>query len=469
MSSRPSFLRPLSAVTALSLLAPGLVLPPDAAGQAQRSRTESIRVMDSIANSPVLEKRVAGIAVAVVHGPDTLLLKSYGKGDLEWDVPLTTDAVFEIGSVTKQFTAAAILRLRDEGRIDLDADITTYLPDYPAQGHRIPVRRLLDHTSGIKGYTEMESFGEIATRDLPQDSLVARFAAEPFDFAPGEALIYNNSAYFLLGRIIEKVSGMSYEDYVEKNLFAPLGMTRSSYCSNSEVVPRRAHGYNLTPGGLVRAPYLNHKWPYAAGSLCSTTGDLITWLRKLHGGQVLPAASYRDMITPGRLSDGTPVRYAMGLSVTPDPRGRPAIHHGGGIFGFVSETRYYPAEDLYVVVLVNTTGNLSPAAIANELVDVILPRPPVTTRPFEGDPAPLVGTYTGPARGRPLTVTVTATANGLTIGPEGGNPAPLVWVEGWTFRLGGQIVTFERAGAAGPATVVRMDSGGGLYVLERTN
>ncbi len=227
MSSRPSFLRPLSAVTALSLLAPGLVLPPDAAGQAQRSRTESIRVMDSIANSPVLEKRVAGIAVAVVHGPDTLLLKSYGKGDLEWDVPLTTDAVFEIGSVTKQFTAAAILRLRDEGRIDLDADITTYLPDYPTQGHRIPVRRLLDHTSGIKGYTEMESFGEIATRDLPQDSLVARFAAEPFDFAPGEALIYNNSAYFLLGRIIEKVSGMSYEDYVEKNLFAPLDMTRA--------------------------------------------------------------------------------------------------------------------------------------------------------------------------------------------------------------------------------------------------
>ncbi|MCI0432500.1 MAG: beta-lactamase family protein [Gemmatimonadetes bacterium] len=434
---------------------------------AQRSRAESIARMDSIAASPVVEGRVAGIAVAVVRGADTLLLKSYGKGDLEWDVPLTNDAVFEIGSVTKQFTAAAILELRDEGKLDLDADITTYLPDYRAQGHRIPVRRLLDHTSGIKGYTEMESFGEITTRNLPRDTLVRRFAAEPFDFAPGEMLIYNNSAYFLLGLIIEKVSGMAYDDYIEKELFVKLGMTRSSYCSNSEVVPRRAHGYNLTPRGLVRAPYLDHTWPFSAGSLCSTTGDLITWLRALHGGKVLPPASYQEMITPGRLNDGTRVRYAMGLAITPDPRGRPAIHHGGGIFGFVSDTRYYPDEDLYVVVLVNTTGNLSPAAIATEMVDVILPPPQLTNRPLEGDVAQLVGRYAGPARGDSLTVTVTASGNGLSMAPNEGRAQPLVWVEGWTFRLGGQIVTFERTGDAGPATVVRLDSGGAHYVLRR--
>jgi CubicO group peptidase (beta-lactamase class C family) len=434
---------------------------------AQRSRAESIRLMDSIAESPLVEGRVAGLAVAVIRGADTLLWKSYGKADLEWNVPLTPDAVFEIGSVTKQFTAAAVLQLRDEGKLDLDADITTYLPDYPTQGHRIPLRRLLDHTSGIKGYTELPWIRDLRTRELPRDSLVARVAVQPFDFAPGEALIYNNSAYFLLGLIIEKVSGTTYEDYVEQKLFSRLGMSRSSYCSNSEVVPRRAHGYQLDDGSLVRAQYTSHTWPYAAGSLCSTTGDLITWLRALHGGKVLPAASYQEMITPGRLNDGTPVRYAMGLARNPDIRGRAMIHHGGAISGFVSDTRYYPELDLYVVMLVNTTGNLNPSALATEMVDALLPSPPLARRSFEGDGAPLVGPYSGPARGRALTVKVSLTGNGLALATGDGRPAPLAWLEGWRFQLGSQLVTFERPGAAGPAVLVRMDAGSGHYVLRR--
>ncbi|HUF13156.1 MAG TPA: serine hydrolase domain-containing protein, partial [Longimicrobiales bacterium] len=423
---------------------------------------------DSIAESPLIEGRVAGIAVAVVRGADTLLMKSYGKGDLEWNAPLTDDAVFEIGSVTKQFTAAAILQLRDEGKIDLDADMAQYLPDFDTQDRRIPVRRLLDHTSGIRGITEMEEFASIVMESLPRDTLLDLVAAKPFDFEPGEALIYNNSAYILLGHIIEKVTGTSYEDYVEQQLFAPLGMHRSSYCSNTDVVPRRAHGYSLTPQGLVRASYNNHTWPFSAGSLCSTTGDLITWLRKLHGGEVLPEASYRDMITPGTLNDGTAVRYAMGVGVSPDPRGRASIGHGGGISGFVSDTRYYPEEDLYVVVLVNTTGNLSPAAIALEMVDVLLPPQPMARRAFEGDVAPLVGEYTGPTRGRISTATVTATANGLALSMNGGNAAPLSWVDDWTFSAGTRIVTFEREGNSGPATFVRIDGGGSHYVMRRT-
>jgi CubicO group peptidase (beta-lactamase class C family) len=434
---------------------------------AQMTRLEQVRVLDSIAKSPVLENRVAGIGVAVVHGADTLLLNGYGRADVEWDVAMPVDAVFEIGSVTKQFTAAAVLQLRDEGKLDLDADLTTYLPGYPTQGHRVPVRRLLDHTSGIRGYTEMKAFDELRTRNLPRDSLVARIAAEPFDFAPGEALIYNNSAYFLLGLIIERVSGMSYEKYIEEKLFARLGMHRSSYCSNSAVVARRAHGYQLTNEGLARAPYLDHTWPYAAGSLCSTTGDLVTWLRALHGGRVLADASYREMITPRPLADGTVVRYAMGLARTPDSRGRPAIHHGGGIFGFVSDTRYYPDDDLYVVVLVNTTGNLSATALSTELVDVILPRPPVVMRSFKGDVASLVGTFTGAARGGPMSFRVTATGNGLAAAINDGRATPLNWIEGWTFTVGGQVVTFQRSGDNGPATVVRLDSGGGHYVLRR--
>lgn len=456
----------LSVARTLAVLACGAGVALPAAG-AQPTRAEQVRLIDSIAESPVKERRVAGLAVAVVRGADTLLLKGYGKADLAWNVPMPADAIFEIGSVTKQFTAAAILQLRDQGKLDLDADITTYLPGYPTKGHRIPVRRLLDHTSGIKGYTEMPAFRDLATRDLPPDTLVSLFAAEPFDFTPGDALIYNNSAYFLLGRIIEKVSGKTYEDYVEQELFAKHGMTSSSYCSNADVTPRKAEGYNLTSNGLAQAPYLDHTWPYSAGSLCSTAGDLVTWLRALHHGKVLPKASYTEMITPGRLNDGTPVRYAMGLSRTPDARGRDAIHHGGGIFGFVSETRYYPAEDLYVVVLVNTTGNLSPAALAGEMVDIILPPKPVAQRPFTGDASALAGTYTGPGRGRPMTVTVAAAESGVTASINDGRPMPLRWVEGWTFAAGGQQAIFQRAGETGPATILRLDSGGGHLVLRR--
>jgi CubicO group peptidase (beta-lactamase class C family) len=452
--------RPVVAVLALASAA--------ASAAGQTSRAEQIATMDSIAESPLVERRVAGLAVAVVRGADTLLMKSYGMADLDWQIPMPMDAVFEIGSVTKQFTAAAILKLRDKGKLDLDADLSRYLPDFDTQGHRIPVRRLLDHTSGMKGATEMASFRTITTQDLPRDTLLDLIAAEPFDFAPGEALIYNNSAYILLGHIIEKVSGMSYEDYVERELFAKLGMTRSSYCSNSDVVPRKARGYRLTQAGLTQGSYTNHLWPYSAGSLCSTVGDLVTWLRALHRGRVLPEASYREMITPATLNDGTPVRYAMGLGLL-DPRGRPAIGHGGAIgSGFVSHTMYYPDEDLVVVMLVNTAGNLSPGALATEMVDVLLPRPATERKRFTGDAAPLVGSYSGPARGRPLTLTVTVSGTGLAVVAEGDRPAPLSWIDDWTFRRGAtQIITFERAGSAGTATIMRVDDIGSHYVLRR--
>lgn len=449
-------------------LAMSAVVVAQTPASAQPSRAQQVAIMDSIAESPVIEGRVAGLAVAVIRGSDTLLMQGYGMADVEWQVPMTVDAVFEIGSITKQFTAAAVLKLRDEGKLDLDADLSQYLPEFDTQGHRIPVRRLLDHTSGMKGATEMASFGTINTHDLPRDTLLDLIAVEPFDFPPGEALIYNNSAYILLGHIIEKVSGQSYEEYVETELFGKLDMARSSYCSNTDVVPRKARGYRLTPEGLIQGSYTNHLWPYSAGSLCSTVGDLVTWLRALHGGQVLPDSSYQEMITPGTLNDGTQVRYAMGLT-TLDPRGRPALGHGGGIgSGFVTHTMYYPAEALMVVMLVNTAGNLSPAALSTELVDVLLPPQRPELRRFTGDAAPLVGTYAGPARGREMTLTVTPSGAGIAVSADGGEPAPLSWVEGWTFQRGStQIITFERQGADGPATVLRLDGGGSHYVLRR--
>jgi CubicO group peptidase (beta-lactamase class C family) len=452
---------------ALALLSFLLGLPVPAV-RAQSSRTDLIARLDSLAGAPVREGRAVGISVAVVRGTDTLLLRGYGKADIELDVNTPDRAVYEIGSVTKQFTAAAILQLRDEGKLDLDADVTTYLPDYPTAGHRLPLRRLLDHTSGIKGMTEIPAFRELRIRRLPRDSGVAMIAAQPFEFAPGEAMIYNNSAYFLLGLIIEKVSGMSYEDYVEKRLFAPTGMKDSRYCSNTEVVDRRAHGYQRAGQGWRRADYIDHTWPFAAGSLCSTAGDLITWLSALHGGKVLPERSYGEMIAPARLNDGTQLRYGMGLSLGTDPRGARMIGHGGGIPGFTSEARWYPDAQLAVVVLMNSAGPVSPSALASELAGQIITPVPRVARAFTGDASPLVGRYTGPSRGREMTVEVSRPAQGgVTVSVNGDQTRALDWVDGWTFRSADVILVFERRDASGPATVLRFDTGGGHYVLRR--
>ena len=266
--------RAAAAGLALAAVGPGVALgsaaavglPAGLAGQAW-DRARIAAAVDSIVADALAGGRAAGMTVAVVRGRDTLVLKPYGRADLELDVPTPERAVYEIGSVTKQFTAAAILQLQEQGKLSLDDELGKYLPDFPTRGHRVTLRRLLDHTAGIKGYTELPEFRGLAMRKLPRDSLVALIAAQPFDFAPGEAMVYSNSGYFLLGLVIEKVSGLSYEEYVRRHLFEPAGMHDSRYCSERAIIPRRAHGYDMGPAGLLLKEYLDHTWPYAAGSL----------------------------------------------------------------------------------------------------------------------------------------------------------------------------------------------------------
>ena len=439
--------------------------------QSAPSRDALIRKLDSLAGAPVAEGRAVGIAVAIVKGNDTLLMKGYGKADAEWNVAMPADAMFEIGSVTKQFTAAAILQLRDEGKLSLDDDITKWLPTFDTKGNKIPLRRLLDHTSGIKGITEIPEFGALAERHLPKDSALALIQRYPFDFPTGEAMIYNNSAFIMLGHVIEKASGMTYEDYVEKKIFAPLGMARSSYCNSNEVVTGRAHGYQFIPPPqrvagqppMRRADMNVHIWPYSAGSLCSTAGDLVTWVKALHGGKVLSPKSYTEMTTPSKLNDGTPIRYNMGLSNGTDIRGLREIGHGGAIDGFVSQTTWYPDAQMAVVVLINSAGPVSPSALGSELAGAILPTQPPTPKTYAGDAAQFVGKYSGPSRGRAMTVDVTKGSDGTLMLSVNGTPArPLSWVQGTTFRPQGtnSYLTFKSG-------VLQFDQGGGFYILKR--
>ncbi len=433
---------------------------------AQASRAAIVSRLDSVAGSAVAANRAIGLVAAVVKGTDTLLLEGYGKADVEWDIAMPVDAMFEIGSIAKQFTAAAVLQLRDAGKLSLDDDITKWLPDFDTRGKRVPLRRLLDHTSGIHGITEMPEFRHLAINPhFPRDSGYALITRYPFQFEPGTAHIYNNSAFWLLGLVIEKASGMTYENYVEQRIFAPLGMTRSMYCHSSESVPRRAHGYAIQNGVVRRAAMNVHTWPFSAGSICSTAGDLVKWLAALHGGKVLSPASYTEMTTPAKLADGTPLRYGMGIEVGRNFGGQMVIGHGGTIEGFRSEASWYPEAKMAVVVLMNTVGGVNPAGIATDLGAEVLPWKGPTFRKFVGDPAPLLGTYRGPSRGREMVVEVTNTPEGLAFSVNGSPPRALPYLRDLTWQGGPAVLEFRRAREGGPATELRFDGGGGAYYI----
>ena len=457
----------LTTVAGALVVAAGLL--PSAAGQSTQSGATSAAsaAIDAIMKKPIKAGTVAGASIAVTQRGENIASKSYGLADLELDVPMPADASFEIGSVTKQFTAASILLLAERGKLSVDDDITKHLPQYPTHGQQITIRHLLTHTSGIKGYTELPEFGDLMKLTKPRDTLVALFGEKPLDFPPGQALVYNNSAYFLLGLIIEKVSGQPYGDFVKANLFDKAGMSGSYYCSESAVHHHHAHGYDTSNGTLVLKGFISHTWPYAAGSLCSTASDLSAWLAALHGGRLLSAESYKTMTTPTSLADGTKARYGFGVGVA-QLGGRAAIFHGGGINGFLSEVEYFPESGLSIVVLLNTAGPVGPSDLALEIADAVLGTAPDQTMTFSGDLTSFAGTFEGVGRGRPTTVTIAVEAGALTMKGAGPPTAPaqtLTYRGGDTFGVKNTLVSFEREGER--VTRLRLDSVFGHYPLKR--
>ena len=369
--------------------------------------------IDSLFKSSLDSAKIAGGAILVHQKGKTLLKKSYGQASLELEVPMPENAHFEIGSVTKQFTAVAILKLIEAEKLSLEDDFTEYLK-FDTKGRKITIDQLLNHTSGIASYTEIEEFGSLVPQELPRDSLLRILETKDFLFEPGEALIYNNSAYFFLGLIIEKVSGKTYEEYLKEVIFDPLGMENTYYCSTRKVIKNKAYGYDYSPEGLLQKQYLSHNWPYAAGSLCSTTEDLLIWMMAIHGGKLLSEKRYQQLITPKTLNDGTPVRYAMGLSNSIN-YGNQEISHGGGIPGFLSETKYFPEADLHLISLVNTTGPHGGSFFVDKVMWRLLEKQEYESIALDFDPKEIEGTYSGQTRGRMQSVEVKAITDAITI------------------------------------------------------
>lgn len=436
------------------------------AASSNATREALVKTIDSIVSAPITAGKVVGASIAVVKGTDTIAVQGFGRANYELNVPTPARATYEIGSVTKQFTAAAIMQLVEQGKLSLDDDVNKYVK-FDLQGHKVSIRQLLNHTSGIKGYTEIPEFATIAARRLSPDTLLRIVEKKPFDFNPGEEEIYNNTAFFLAGLVIEKVSGMSYADYVQKNLFDKAGMKDAHYCSETKIHMGKVTGYDSDSAGPTLKGPISHVWPYAAGSLCSSAIDLVAWNEALHQkGLILGPQAYQEFITPGQLNDSTRLGYAKGLAVYPRV-GHRALHHGGGINGFLSENIYFPDDSLSVVVLFNTAGPGSPDEAAEAIAEAVLGKAPDASQKVTGSIARYAGTYTGHGRGRPTEVTISV--RGDTLMAKGGAPDDsahaLIYIGDNTFaRDYTHYVFLERNGAV---SGLRLDAGYGNYRLTK--
>jgi CubicO group peptidase (beta-lactamase class C family) len=293
-----------------------------------------------------------GAAVLVARGDTVLFRAARGEADVEKDVPLRPDSLFRIGSVSKQFSAAGVLKLVEAGKVKLEDPVSKFVPDYP-KGDRITVLQLLNHTSGVKSYTGLPGYmdGPIR-RDLTTAQIIEAFKDEPPDFEPGEGWAYNNSGYILVGAVIEAASGKPWHAYLDEVLFKPLGMTHTGYGHDPKFAALHVRGYTYDAGKVAPCRELSMTQPHAAGALISNVDDLLKWNRALHEGRVLAPATYSQMVTPVGKAAESRASYGFGL-FTDRLRNRDTLQHGGGIFGFVSALTYIQGPDVTVVVLEN--------------------------------------------------------------------------------------------------------------------
>jgi CubicO group peptidase (beta-lactamase class C family) len=300
--------------------------------------------------------------VLVSQDGETLFAKGYGLANAEHQVANTTRTKFRLGSITKQFTAMAILILQERGRLKLEDPVGKYIDGAPKAWEGVTIHHLLTHTGGVPSYTDDPDYRKKMMMPETVKGMIARFRDKPLDFKPGEKFHYSNSGYFLLGAIIEKLSGKSYEAFLKEAIFDPLGMKDTGYDHAATVLIGRASGYNHDGDGLKNAEYLDMAQPYSAGSLYSTVEDLARWDRALADGRLISKESYTKMFTPAKNN------YAYGWMVT-TAKGRKEVQHGGGINGFATEILRYPDQKLCVVVLCNVLPN-NPGRVAHDLTAI---------------------------------------------------------------------------------------------------
>jgi CubicO group peptidase (beta-lactamase class C family) len=375
--------------------------PAQSPGAPAQSARQIAAKVDEYMNAAVRVKRFSG-SVLVARDGRPVIGKGYGMANYELGVPNTPQTVFRLGSITKPFTAVAIMMLQERGKLNVNDSVCKHLGECPAAWRPVTIRHLLTHTSGLPDYGSSPGFRNLLSLPVTHAGMLERFKDLPQEFAPGEKAVYNNFAYYLLGVIIERASGKTYEDFLGENIFEPLGMTGTGYDSSSRVIRNRAAGYAPQGGALVNAPYIDMSIPYAAGALYSTVEDLLRWEQALYTERLLSRKSLDEMFTPVMEERG----YGWTVRKQFD---RLTTEKDGSINGFNTFLARFPAERVTVIVLGNNAG-VSARGISLDLSAIVFGEPyklPQERRAIALD-AKTLGKYVGqyqPPRGSVITVT----------------------------------------------------------------
>ena len=411
--------------------------------KAEALSPETVARIDAIIANRMEAAPFPGLAIAIERKGEVVYAKGFGKADLEQDVPVTVDTVFPIGSITKSFTGLALAQLVVDGKVSIEETAGHYLPDLPEPARSVKVRNLLNHTGGLVNYTDLPEFPYNARKEFTREEMVGYFASKPLMFKPGTAWSYSNSGTYLVGLIIEKVSGVTYDEYVRTHILEPFGMSKSLYSDWTRLIPNRAHGYKKGKNGWQNALQYDPTVPFSAGAIMSTVGDLLKYRRGVFASDKTSQAVRDVILKHDKLADGTEIMYTLGCLGETRFEGHRKIAHAGDIYGFSANYAYYPDDDLVIVITTNNQGGAFPPLsveqkIAREMLGV--PQPVVKSLPVPADLAANVSGdyYFAPYR----------------FGPE---------VHGFSFKDGQLYLNFGGTKSGGPALPL-LYQGAGRFV-----
>jgi D-alanyl-D-alanine carboxypeptidase len=403
---------------------------------------QALAVQLDAAIAPMYKANEPGATVIVMKDGKAVLRKAYGMADVAGKVAMKPDMTLRLGSITKQFTAVGILMLMEEGKLNLSDPITKFLPDYPAQGKAITIAHLLTHTSGIVSFTNKPDYVPGMTRDLSPAAMIDTFKNDPLEFEPGTRMRYNNSGYFLLGAIIENISGQTYAKFLETRIFTPLAMRHTAYEGSEQLPPVRAVGHSSGEQGYTVAAPLSMTQPFAAGALVSTIDDLALWDAAVTHGKLIKPESWKRAFTSYKLANGELTNYGFGWRIG-TLRGTPALSHGGAINGFSTIALRLPEKNIFVAVLGNIDGGLaSPETVARKAAAMAAGTPYPEWKAIAADPAALeaaAGVYQQEDK---LTRTVRVAKGKLTMQRSGRPPFEIVPYAKDSYFVPDSVATF---------------------------
>ncbi|HMQ08808.1 MAG TPA: serine hydrolase domain-containing protein [Saprospiraceae bacterium] len=357
---------------AISVLIIALFSCVDKQDQQENGITTQIEVFldDAFSSCP------SGGVVLIAKGGKEIFSKAYGMADLELNVPMRTDHVLATGSITKQFTAVAILKLVQEGKLKLHDDVRKYVPELETFGKIITIEQVLTHTSGLPNFVDLDDFDAFAIRELSPLEIVLLTKGQSLLFEPGTEYAYSDSGYILLGLIIERQSNMSYAAYLESNIFRPAGMNNTWYVDTERIIPNRVKGYSVVNDVVVHTAYIHMSIPHAAGAIFASAGDLLIWSNALKNGEIISDSLLQKAWNPVILPDGTSTAYGYGWGLCAIA-GKSTREHGGFLNGFFARLIEIPEEELLITVLVNNDADIpEPGFVARSIARILLTQNP---------------------------------------------------------------------------------------------